>query len=215
MRCGAIHQGQELIAGRLSRVARIFKPWKRIPLVECIRIICDPSPQKKTVSFSCPAAFTRMQELDDFATLVTRHVNKVYSVALRHTRNSHQAEEITQTVFVTLAKKARHLGKRVVLSGWLYQTTRLTSASFLRTEIRRARREQEAHIQTVLNETEPEVWPQSAPLLDTAIARLNETDRDAVVLRFFDGRRMSEVGAALGASEDAAKKYRRSVSRFR
>ena len=52
-----------------------------------------------------------------FATLVARHVNKVYSIALRHTRNAHQAEEITQAVFVILAKKSRQLGKRVILSG--------------------------------------------------------------------------------------------------
>src|SRR3954462_12663618 len=106
-----------------------------------------------------------MQELDDigllrqyteqnseeaFAALVTRHVNKVYSVALRHTRNSHQAEEITQAVFVILAKKARHLGKGVVLSGWLYVAARLTAIKFIRSEIRRSRREQEAHVQTVL-----------------------------------------------------------------
>src|SRR6058998_2263713 len=54
-----------------------------------------------------------------FATLVARHVNKVYSIALRHTRNAHQAEEITQAVFVLLARKSRQLGKRVILSGWL------------------------------------------------------------------------------------------------
>ena len=101
-----------------------------------------------------------MQELDDsallreyaerdseaaFATLVTRHVNKVYSVALRHTGKPHQAEEITQAVFVILATKSRQLGKRVILSGWLYQTARLTSVTFIRSEIRRAHREQEAH----------------------------------------------------------------------
>ena len=98
-----------------------------------------------------------MQELDDtallreyvergseeaFAALVTRHVNKVYSVALRHTGNPHSAEEITQAVFVILAKKSRHLGKRVILSGWLYQTARLTAVTFIRGGIRRARREQ-------------------------------------------------------------------------
>src|SRR5499425_2129440 len=110
-----------------------------------------------------------MQELDDsvllceyverdseeaFARLVTRHVNKVYSIALRHTRNPHQAEEITQAVFVILARKSRQLGKRVILSGWLCRTARLTAVTVVRSEIRRARREQEAHMQTVLNETE-------------------------------------------------------------
>src|SRR5271167_638085 len=110
-----------------------------------------------------------MQELDDnallreyvehgseeaFATLVARHVNKVYSVALRHTGNPHQAEEITQVVFVILARKSGYLGKRVILEGWLYQTARLTALAYIRSEIRRARREQEANMQTVLNESE-------------------------------------------------------------
>jgi uncharacterized protein (TIGR03435 family) len=162
-----------------------------------------------------------MQELDDiallheyverdseeaFAALVTRHVNKIYSVALRHTGNPHSAEEITQAVFVILAKKSRHLGKRVILSGWLYQTARLTAVTFIRCGIRRARREQEAYMQTVLNENESDAWMHIAPLLDAAMARLNETDRHAVVLRFFDGKSLREVGAALGANEDAAKK---------
>lgn len=162
-----------------------------------------------------------MQELDDiallqryvdqnseeaFTTLVARHINKVYSVALRHTRNPHQAEEITQAVFVTLAKKARSLGNDVVLSGWLYLTARLTATTFIRGEIRRARREHEVCMQSAPNETESEAWPQIAPLLDEAMTKLNANDRLAVVLRFFDGRSMSEIGTALGASEAAAKK---------
>ena len=162
-----------------------------------------------------------MQELDDnallreyierdseeaFAALVTRHVNKVYSVALRLTCNPHSAEEITQAVFVILAKKSRQLGRRVILSGWLYQTARLTAVTFIRGGIRRARREQEACMQTLLNENESEAWMQIAPLLDAAMAGLNETDRHAVVLRFFDGKSLREVGAALGANEESAKK---------
>ena len=172
-----------------------------------------------------------MQELDDntllreyvgrgsqeaFATLVARHVNKVYSVALRHTRNPHQAEEITQAVFVTLAQKSGQLGKKVILSGWLYQTARLMAVTFIRSEIRRARREQEAHMQSLLNENEADVWPQIAPLVDAAMAGLSETDRHAIVLRFFDGKSMKEVGAALGASEDATKmRVNRAVEKLR
>ncbi len=172
-----------------------------------------------------------MQELDDnallreyverdseeaFAALVTRHVNKVYSVALRLTGNPHSAEEITQAVFVILARKSRQLGKRVILSGWLYQTARLTAVTFIRGGIRRARREQEAHMQSLLNESESDAlsrrnsmeadWMQIAPLLDAAMAGLNEADRHAVVLRFFDGKSLREVGAASGANEEAAKK---------
>ena len=81
-----------------------------------------------------------------FATLVTRHVNKVYSVALRHTGNPHSAGEITQAVFAILARKSGSMGRRVILSGWLYQTARLTAVTFIRSEIRRARREQQAYM---------------------------------------------------------------------
>jgi RNA polymerase sigma factor (sigma-70 family) len=163
----------------------------------------------------------QMQELDDiallqeyvnhaseeaFAALVTRHVNKVYSVALRHTRNPSQAEEITQAVFVILAKKSRQMKKGVVVSGWLYETARLTTVTYIRSEIRRTRREQEAHMQSELDRTESDAWTEIAPVLDAAMAGLNEADRHAVVLRFFDGKSMREVGTALGANEDAAKK---------
>src|SRR5690242_862436 len=128
-----------------------------------------------------------MQELDDnsllrefvekgsetaFATIVARHVDKVYSVALRHTSRAHQADEITQAVFVILARKAHKLSKAIVLSGWLYHTARLTALTSVRSEIRRAQREEEAHMQSVIDQTEPEPWHQIRPQLDAAIAGL-------------------------------------------
>ena len=152
---------------------------------------------------------------DAFATLVARHINKVYSAALRHTGNADEAAEITQAVFVILARKSHRLGSGVILSGWLYHTARLTSVTYIRSEIRRRQREQEAYMRSI-SENETDVWPQIAPLLDDAMAGLNETDRYAVVLRFFDGKSMGEVGAALGASEDAAKKrVTRAVEKLR
>jgi uncharacterized protein (TIGR03435 family) len=151
------------------------------------------------------AQYARDNSEAAFATLVTRHVNLVYSTALRSVGNPHAAEEITQAVFIILARKARSLSQGTILSGWLYQTARLTAANFLRAEIRRQHREQEAYMQSLLNELEPEVWPQIAPLLDAAMERLGEKDRNAVVLRYFKNKNLREVGAALGASEDAAK----------
>lgn len=148
-------------------------------------------------------AATRSEEA--FAALVSRHVNLVYSAALRQVRNPHYAEEIVQAVFLILAQKCRGLRPGVVLSGWLYQTARLASANFLRGEQRRQRREQEAYMQSSLHEGSSKSWPQVAPLLDEAIARLNEKDRNAVVMRYFEDKEMREIAAALGASEDAAK----------
>ena len=172
-----------------------------------------------------------MQELDDnallreyvahhseeaFAAIVTRHIDKVYSIALRHTRNPHQAEEISQAVFVILAKKSSHLGKDVILAGWLCQTARLTARTFIRGELRRAHREQEAYMQNVLKESGSEVWLQIAPLLDAAMSHLNAKDHHALVLRFFDDKSMKEIGAALGGSEDSAKmRVNRAVDKLR
>ena len=167
--------------------------------------------------------YARHNSEEAFTALVERHVNLVYSVALRSVGHSDAAEEIAQAVFIILAQKAQGLSKRTVLSGWLYQTTRLTAANYLRTEIRRQKREQEAYMQSILNEADGGAgfqpaqtwqagslphyndWEQIAPLLDDAMERLGEKDRNAIVLRFFENRNLREVGTALGASEGVAK----------
>jgi uncharacterized protein (TIGR03435 family) len=141
-----------------------------------------------------------------FALLVAQHINLVYSVALRQVGNPHQAEEITQAVFIILAKKAAELRHNKALSSWLFQAAHLTANNFVRSEIRRHCREQEAFMQSGLNESGTGIWASIAPSLDTAVAGLNEKDRRAIVLRFYEGKNLREVGVALDASEEAAKK---------
>jgi uncharacterized protein (TIGR03435 family) len=152
-----------------------------------------------------------------FAVLVQRHINLVYSVALRHVGIAAHAEEITQAVFIILARKSAGLRADTILEGWLHETTRLTALSFLRGERRRQFREQEAYMQSTLQENHDAVtWNQLAPLLDEAVARLGKKDRDAVMLRFFKDKNLREVAAALNVNEAAAqRRVHRAVEKLR
>src|SRR5262245_939449 len=132
--------------------------------------------------------YARRNSEEAFATLVNRHVNLVYSVALRQVGDSHLAEEITRATFVILARKAGSISSKTIISGWLCRTARYTSSRALTMQRRRQRREQEAHMQSVLNEPESEAWPEIAPLLDGAMEKLGQKDHDALVLRFFEGK---------------------------
>jgi RNA polymerase sigma factor (sigma-70 family) len=152
------------------------------------------------------ADFARNGSETAFAALVSRHLGLVYSTALRFSHNPHHAQEIAQAVFIILARKAGGLSPHVVLSGWLYQTARLTAANFIKGEIRRQRREQEVYMQSTLNETDSLAWEKIAPLLDEAMGGLGETDRNAVVLRYFENKNAAEIGVKLRLTEETARK---------
>jgi len=159
--------------------------------------------------------FARDNSQDAFAEIVRRHLNLVYSAALRQVRSPQLAEDISQSVFADLARDADKLKPNTVLTAWLYAVTRRTAIDAIRKESRRRLREQIAVEMNNMNATTAD-WTQIEPLLDDAMAALDETDRSAILLRYFENKNLREVGEALGASEDAAqKRVSRAVERLR
>ena len=159
--------------------------------------------------------FAREKSQDAFTALVERHLNLVYSAALRQVRSPELAEEVSQSVFTNLARDAAKLKPDTVLTAWLYHVTRQAAIDVVRREARRQAREQIALQMSDMNDPAPD-WTQIEPLLDEAMHSLDEADRTAILLRYFENKSLREVGEALGSSEDAAqKRISRAVERLR
>lgn len=161
--------------------------------------------------------YAACQSEQAFERLITRHVGLVHSAALRQVRDPHLAEEVTQSVFILLARKAGSLNQKTILPGWLYRTTRYVATAASRKERLRERYEQEICMEASTQPTQADsTWEELAPWLDEAMAHLRDKDRDAVVLRYFQNKSLREVGTMLGVNEyTAQKRVSRAVEKLR
>jgi RNA polymerase sigma factor (sigma-70 family) len=151
--------------------------------------------------------YTRDRSESAFGELVARHIDLVYSVALRVAGgDSHLAQDVTQSVFLDLARKAPGLPRDAILAGWLCRHAWFTAAKSVRAERRRKTREQTAMEMRALDDNTGSPWELIAPHLDEGLNQLSASDRDAIVLRFFKRQDFRVIGTALGVSEDAAQK---------
>jgi RNA polymerase sigma factor (sigma-70 family) len=152
-----------------------------------------------------------------FAELVRRHMNLVYSAALRMVCGPQLAEDVTQGAFIALAKNAAQLIGRPVLSGWLHRTAQSIAAQTVWTDVRRRTREQEAAAMQDMQSADSDgVWEHIGPYIDAALSELSEADRDALLLRYFEGKSARQMAQVLGTSEEAAqKRANRAVERLR
>jgi RNA polymerase sigma factor (sigma-70 family) len=154
--------------------------------------------------------FARTNSEAAFTELVKRHVNLVYSAALRQVNgDAHLAQDVAQTVFTDLARKADLLARgrdaSSPLTGWLYTSAHFAAAKIVRGENRRRDREVK-FMREPIRETAPETdWKKLRPTLDDAMHELKEADREAILLRYFENRQFAEVGAELGLNENAAR----------
>ncbi len=141
-----------------------------------------------------------------FSDLVQRHLTLVYGAAFRHLQDSGLAQEVAQSVFITLAKRAVWLTGHPSLAGWLYRTAVHLAQHASRNEQRRRKREEVAVELGTCMKMDESLLSSIAPILDEAMLELRASDREALLLRFFANKSLRDVGTALGVREDAAQK---------
>jgi RNA polymerase sigma factor (sigma-70 family) len=169
----------------------------------------EPAPERHLPSDAdLLQSFCSSQDESAFTQLVARHLDLVYASAFRQTTNHALAQDITQAVFVILARKAPSLRRETVLSGWLFRAVRYAVLDAYKLDKRRQNREREAAEMEETHSTPgaaDSAWEQMTPVLDEALAGLGDTNRHAVLLRFFEKKSFAEIAAVLGGNENSAR----------
>jgi len=151
--------------------------------------------------------YARNRSQEAFAELVARHADWIYSAATRMLGDPHAAEDATQAVFLLLSQQPRKALDKP-LSAWLFQVTRYSVANMIRAENRRRKHEKEAAkmVSEIVEPDADRLWDHLSPRLDELMGRLRLRHREVLLLRFYQGKSIAQIGQTLNITEEAARK---------
>jgi RNA polymerase sigma factor (sigma-70 family) len=179
-------------------------------------------PERVSTDHQLLRAYVDGRDEAAFAELVQRHAGVVYASAMRQTCDPSKAEDVVQAVFILLSRKGASLSESVPLGAWLFRAASYAAKDLMKAERRRVQRDQIAYSMNPIDKTPPadrgdeDLWERISPVLDDCLSRMPESDRRAILLRFFEEKSLAEVGSALGIAEDAARKrVSRAITRLR
>ncbi|RYD36194.1 MAG: RNA polymerase sigma factor [Verrucomicrobiaceae bacterium] len=153
-----------------------------------------------------------------FRLLVERHAGMVHAAARRVAGDDGMAAEVSQAVFILLARRAALLCTRPSLAGWLHITAVMQAKNLMRKNRREWKKRQQLHaeMKTTSSQDGGDGWRELRPVIDEAIASLPEKDRETVLLHFYHAMSVGEMASRLGIATDAARKrLERATARLR
>lgn len=151
-------------------------------------------------------AYLRDGNEDTFRALMARYLPMVESISMRVVGDRQLAQEVAQNTFTLLARKARTFSNEITISSWLFKTARYEALRLHRNETTRQRKMADFARATNAKEADPPAEQALHILLDEALARMAEGDRQTLLLRYVDGLSIREIAGWLGKSEAAAQK---------
>lgn len=152
--------------------------------------------------------WSRDRSEEAFRALAERYTNLVFGTAARRVADRRLAEEVSQNVFIALARKAGKLNGENGIGGWLFKTTVLEAAAMRRSETRRDNRMRElTELEEALRCAGGEaLGGEALEIVDNGLAGLGESDRGVLISRFFNGASYEEMAVRSGRSEAACRK---------
>ena len=151
--------------------------------------------------------FVDKNSQEAFRELTTRYIGLVFGTTLRELGDRAMAEDVTQAVFLILARKAHSFRPNIILAAWLFDTCKFTAKNAQSIERRRLLREQKMamEIQQLRDSLVQQGDSFGEGALNDALSNLSKPDRQAVLLRFVCGYSLQETGEAFGISENTAR----------